>query len=623
MLKQQLIDHLKEALQHLFQTHQLEWDEQLQIHVEQPQLPEHGDLSTNVAMQLARVFRKSPLQIADELVSQLRTSSSFLHLIDQVEVVKPGFINFFFNWNALSQTVETEYQFPLNRAQQKVVIEHTSINPNKAAHIGHLRNACIGDTMARLYRFAGYNVEVHNYIDDLGNQLADTVVGLLHIPLANKHHRFGDYCWDLYAEVNQAYQTQPDLKKKREEVLHQLEEGDNNIAWQGYLVAEKIVREQLQEMAEFDIHYDLLIWESDIVREGFWDQAFHLLKQSDRFVKETTGPLAGCWILKQADDDESDANHIQDKVLVRSNGILTYTAKDIAYHLWKFGLLKTDFAYQPFQEQLWTTARSGIVKSTYGRADRVLNVIDQRQEYPQQMVKEALQAVGWEEQADKLHHISYGVVSLSPATAERLGIDTSDQKASYTMSGRQGIGIKISELIEQMEKVIEEKRTRKSGISSREIAIAAIRYYLLRFGLKTEIVFDLDQATEVTGNTGVYLLYSYTRGFNILKKADTEVIQKPAQIKRKDFHPFELALLRHMITWQDTLESALKDAAPNYICNYAYELCSFFNQFYVECPVNKEENEQKRAFRLWLTKTYLQNLGEALTILGLPKPTEM
>lgn len=621
MMKQQITSEIRHALQNLFRAHQLEWTDQIHIHVEQPQHIEHGDLSTNLAMKLAKVFRKSPIHIADELANELNKRSTFQQYVDRVEVVKPGFINFFFNWNGLSM-VENKYQ-PTDQSNQKVIIEHTSINPNKAAHIGHLRNSCIGDTMARLYQLAGYNVEIHNYIDDLGNQLADTVVGLLHIPLSKKYNRFGDYCWDLYARVNQAYQADLSLEKKREEVLHQLETGDNNIAWQGYLVAERIVREQIQEMSEFDINYDLLIWESDIVREGFWKKAFELLKQSGQFVKETSGPLTGCWILKQSDSEENDSEHIQDKVLVRSNGILTYTAKDIAYHLWKFGLLETDFSYQQFQDQLWTTTRHGIMKQSYGRADEVLNVIDQRQEYPQKMVKNALEAVGFKKQAEKLHHVSYGVVSLSPATASMLGIDTSDQRSSYTMSGRQGVGIKISELVEQMEKVIEEKRTRKSGISSREIALAAIRYYLLRFGLKTEIVFDLEQATEVSGNTGVYLLYGYTRGFNILKKAAVETIEKPANIKREDLDPAELALLRHMITWQDTIETSLHELAPNFICNYAFELCSLFNHFYVQCPVIKEENKQTRLFRLWLTQVYLHHLHEALTVLGLPKPTEM
>lgn len=623
MLKQKIISEIQKATQNLLVANQIDKADQISIHVEQPQHLEHGDLSTNLAMQLAKVFRKSPLHIAQDLVNELNKQDTFRQWVDEVEIVKPGFINFFLNWQALS-LVENPYQSEKDDTQQhqKVIIEHTSINPNKAAHIGHLRNSCIGDTMARLYKFVGYNVEIHNYIDDLGNQLADTVVGLQNIPLQKKYDRFGDYCWDLYARINQAYQKDPSLQTKRAEVLQQLEEGDNNTAWQGYLVAEQIVREQIQEMEEFHINYDLLIWESDIVREGFWDQAFSLLRTSDQFIKENTGPLAGCWVLKQSDQPNQEQDHIQDKVLVRSNGILTYTAKDIAYHLWKFGLLNIDFSYQKFQEGLWTTSRQGS-KQNYGHATQVLNVIDQRQEYPQQMVKAALETVGFTKEAENLHHVSYGVVSLSPTTASLLGIDTSDQKSSYTMSGRQGVGIKISELVEKMEQVIEEKRTRKTGLSSREIAIAAIRYYLLRFGLKTEIVFDMDQATEISGNTGVYLLYGYTRGYNILKKASVDHITKPAEISRADLDPAEYALIRHLITWPDTIESALKDLAPNHICNFAFELCSLFNHFYANCPVIQEEDPQKKSFRLWLTQAYLTQLADALHILGLPTPTEM
>lgn len=621
MLKQKIIKVIEHATQNLFATNQITWTDEISIQVEQPQHIEHGDLSTNIAMQLAKVFRKAPLHIANDLVAELKKLDVIQQWIEEIEIVKPGFINFFFNWEALSLAA-SKYQPEQKLQEQKVIIEHTSINPNKAAHIGHLRNSCIGDTMARLYQFVGYNVEVHNYIDDLGNQLADTVVGMQEIPLSQKHDRFGDYCWDLYARVNQAYEKDPALQEKRAEVLHQLEVGDNNIAWQGYLIAEQIVREQVEEMAEFQIDYDLLIWESDIVREGFWQETFERLKASEPFVKETEGPLAGCWVLKQSNEADSEQEHIQDKVLVRSNGILTYTAKDIAYHLWKFGLLDKDFSYRKFQEKLWTTTRRGQ-QQPYGRANQVLNVIDQRQEYPQNIVKAALETVGYAEEAKNLHHVSYGIVSLSPATAQMLGIDTSDQKTSYTMSGRQGIGIKIPELVNKMEQVIEEKRTRKSGISSRKIAIAAIRYYLLRFGLKTEIVFDMDQATEVSGNTGVYLLYGYTRGYNILRKAAVDQIEKPKDIQKTDLHPAEHALLRHLITWEDTIHNAMKDLAPNYICNYAFELCSLFNHFYTHCPVLQEESEQKKLFRLWLTQAYLSQLADALYILGLPTPTEM
>jgi arginyl-tRNA synthetase len=623
MFRQTLAREIRQATERLFAVQHVAWNEALPIQVEQPQHVEHGDFSTNIAMQLAKVLRKSPVQIANEIVVLLQAQVSFRHFVDKVEVVPPGFINFCLSWQAFSQVGE-ESPLSSENSRQKVIVEHTSINPNKAAHIGHLRNACIGDTIARLFRFTGHAVEVHNYIDDLGNQLADTVVGLLHIPLQQTYPRFADYCWDVYARVNQAYRENKELEQRRTEVLHALEEGNNNLAWQGNLVAERIVREQLEEMAAFHIAYDLLIWESDIVREGFWSAAFHLLQASASFVKETAGPLAGCWVLKPADEklNLAENEHMLDKVLVRSNGILTYTAKDIAYHLWKFGLLEIDFAYRPFQQRLWTTSRTGVSKA-YGQADKVINVIDKRQEYPQQIVKLALETVGFPYAAERLHHVSYGVVSLSRATAALLGIDTSEQKASYPMSGRQGIGIKIAELVQQMEQVIAQKRTRKAGLSSREIAIAAIRYYLLRFAIQTEIVFDMEQATEVSGNTGVYLLYGYTRGYNILRKAEGAVIDAPATVNRQDLHPAELDLLRHLITWSDVVETALQELAPHFICNYAFALASLFHHFYAACPVIQESDPQKRSFRLWLTSVYSKRLAEALHMLGLPTPTEM
>jgi arginyl-tRNA synthetase len=466
-------------------------------------------------------------------------------------------------------------------------------------------------------------VEVHNYIDDLGNQLADTVVGLLYHPLRKECARFSDYCWDLYAKVNQAYKEDKGLEEKRSMVLHELEEGHSNVAWIGYLVAERIVRDHLQELAEFNIDYDLLVWEGNIVREGFWNTAFEQLQKSNQFVKETEGKTAGCWVLKQENRTEEDAMHQLDKVLVRSNGILTYTAKDIAYHLWKFGLLEKDFTYQPFKGSIWTTNGVGEKRTDYGNGDIVLNVIDKRQEYPQQMVKLALETLGHTEAAKSLKHVSYGVVSLSRDTAHLLGVDTSDHKTAYAMSGRQGVGIKIAELLDRMEKVIEEKRARKSGISSRDIATAAVRYFLLRYALNTEIVFDMDQATEVSGNTGVYLLYSYTRGYNILEKAGAVELGIPKGVDISQLHPSEHALMRHMITWPEVIVATLEDMSPNLICNYGFQLASLFNNFYASCPVMKEENEQRRQYRLWLTATFKKNLGEVLDILGLPIPTEM
>ncbi|MFP4974383.1 arginine--tRNA ligase [Paenibacillus sp. CN-4] len=678
MISETLVKEIEQSVKQLLDGVAPDQTNKFTVRVEQPAHIEHGDYSTNIAMQLAKLLRKPPVQIAQMLKNTLEQRGHFGGLVARIEVAPPGFLNLYVNWN---RWAVSEFAWPSIGENRKAVIEHTSINPNKSAHIGHLRNACIGDSLARFMKKAGYRVEVHNYIDDLGNQLADTVVGLLNTTHQGEHARFGDFCWDVYSRVNKQYAETPVLLEQRTQVLHSLEEGKGNLAWIGLIAAERIVREHLEEMGEFGITYDLLVWESGIVGEGFWDAAFDLLKQTSHVVRMDSGKQAGCWVLRQPStgpdrdggsgedehnqdehkqdehkqgvhkqgvhsqnehsqnvqkqDEHKQDEHSQDKVLVRSNGILTYTAKDIAYHLWKFGVLGKDFKYKSFAEDLWTTHRSGTA-AAFGGADRVINVIDHRQEYPQAMVKQALEVLGYAEQADNLRHVGYGVVSLSPGTAAELGIDTSDGRASYAMSGRQGIGIKIAELLDRMERIIEDKRPDRDGLSSRVMAAAAIRYYLLRYSLLTEVVFDLQQATEVTGNTGVYLMYSYARSAGILKKAagdsagehgagaenaSTGVLhvkwRTPAE--NEPLEKAEYGLLRQLAAWQDTLYTACVDLTPSIICNYAYELATLFNNFYAACPILKAD-EDTQALRLWLTAKFQETLGEALSVLGLPAP---
>lgn len=612
----------------LFQQSGMEKPTALKIWTEHPAHPEHGDYSSNVAMLLAKLVRKAPLQIAQELQQRIEKSGSVHGLFSKVTAVPPGFLNFHVNWETWASGDYGAASEPIDRGNKtKVLVEHTSINPNKAAHVGHLRNSCIGDSLSRMLAHAGYQVEVHNYIDDLGNQLADTVVGILHTQTDDTFHRFGDFCWETYAKVNQAYKVQPELIEKRSTVLHALESGQSNLAWMGALVAERIVREQLEEMKQFGIDYDVLVWESSIVRAGLWDTTFELLSQTNMFEKVTTGKLAGCWVLKNPEEGavatEGNTDYQGDKVLVRSNGILTYTAKDIAYHLWKFGVLQNDFVYKKWADGLWSTASQGNKKSI-GKADMVINVIDYRQEYPQEMVKLALEVLGYKQQASQLKHVSYGVVSLSPETAAGLGIDISDGKSSYAMSGRQGIGIKVADLLDRMEKVIDAKRSRKAGISSRSIAAAAIRYYLLKYQLLTEVVFDLDQATEVTGNTGVYLLYAYTRANSILDKAqkDTRLQMMEPKFTGTLLEEQEYRLLRYIAYWPELLDNATRQLAPSSICHYAFELASLFNHFYSACPVLKG-SEESIAHRLWITQKYKHTLHQALELLGMPTPRRL
>lgn len=621
MLSQLIKDGIEQSVDHIMATLGATKPDSVTIHIEQPANLEHGDYSCNIAMQLAKTLRRSPLIIAELVKEELLLQECFFDLLQKVEVAAPGFINLYINWQSWAAR---SFELPESTGV-KVIIEHTSINPNKAAHVGHLRNACIGDTLVRMLKRTGYEVEVHNYIDDLGNQLADTVVGLLHVPLEGQHQRFGDYCWELYAAVNRVYTMNPEMVQHRTEILHSLEQGGGNEAWLGNLVAERIVREHVEEMQAFGISYDLLVWESSILKEGFWTATSELLKQTAVFTQETEGKLAGCWVLKQGRETIEGADsddHQMDKVLVRSNGILTYTAKDIAYHLWKFGLVAKDFSYSEFASGLWTTGLTGG-SAPYGHADRVINVIDYRQEYPQQMVKQALGALGYKDQAEKLYHVSYGVVSLSPASAAELGIDTSDRKASYAMSGRQGIGIKVSDLVKLMEQNIEQSRSDKNGLSSRVIATAAIRYYLLRFNLGTEIVFDFKQATEISGNTGVYLMYTYARATSVLNKSTIPLITDVSLLPFPlDLEKAELALLRQLSLWQETLYLASLELTPNTLCTYAYTLATLFNNFYSVCPILKGDKATIE-FRLWLTSRFKDTLGDVLEVLGLPTPSRM
>lgn len=594
----------------------------IDVAVEHPANPQHGEYSVNIAMKLAKQMKKPPLVIAGEIKERLHRHPAIAALFSRVEAVAPGFVNLHLDFGKWAAFVESNPSKGDGEIRGKAVIEHTSINPNKSAHIGHLRNSCIGDTLARMMRAVGYPVEVHNYIDDLGNQLADTLVGMRHTPADRTYSRFGDFCWDTYASINKAYKQNPELQQERTDVLHGLEQGAGGTAWLGLLVAERIVREHLEEMKQFGIGYDLLVWESVIVREGFWTRAFELLKTTPVFRQETEGKLAGCWILKQAGDDGGDADHQDhqaDKVLVRSNGVLTYTAKDIAYHLWKFGVLDKDFRYRKFADRLWSTHEGGIRKKRIGHADTVINVIDHRQEYSQAMVKQALQALGFDKQAERLRHVGYGVVSLSPATAEGLGVDISDGRASYPMSGRQGIGVKIADLLDRMEQIIEANRSRKAGLSSRSIAAASIRYYLLRFHLQTEIVFDFDQATEVSGNTGVYLLYSYARACSLLGKAGYD---KSETVRLEGLTEQECGLLRQLAYWPETLHTVVEELSPNRLCAYAYELTTLFSHFYATCPILKAEGSTRNV-RLWLTLRFKETLKEVLDVLGLPAPENM
>ncbi len=574
---------------------------------------EHGDYSANIALVLSKILKQSPISIAEKLVSLLGDIKS----IEKVEIAPPGFINFFIKQESLAEFVlesiiKNKFVPKDELKKIKVIVEHTSVNPNKAMHIGHIRNAILGDSIARLCRSCGYTVEVHNYIDDTGVQVADTTAAILNLNLPQPaDQQFDDYCWDIYALINRKYETEPELIEKRKEILQQIEEGTGKLADTVKDTVNKIVQCHINLMAKFNINYDLLVYESDIIKFGFWDTAFEQLKGSPNFVLQKEGKQAGCWVLKYNDSS------IEDKVFVRADGTKVYTAKDTAYHMWKFGLLTKDFLYQQLNydflnNELWKTNTEGLQKDNFGHGDVIVNLIDERQTYPQEMVKHALNSLGFKKAYANYNHIAYGVVNLSPETARELGIDTSDKKQSYAMSGRKGIGVKVSDFLDLLiKKVSKEKENNYSN--DLKIAVGALKHYMLKYNPNSEITFDNNHALQTTGNTGPYLQYSYTRAANILNKAGEIDF---SFVKNQPLTPNEFELIKLLSTWYSVKSQAVETFLISVIAEYAYTLSSAFHSFYENNHVLTAEDEV-RSFRLAIVMAYKQIISEVLEIMGI------
>ena len=600
------------------------------VRVEVPTAKEHGDLSTNLALIVAKQRNENPMQLAEKLAAELRNEMAF----EKVVVAAPGFVNFFlkpaFLLSSLKKLVSGLDSFP--KQKQKIVIEHTNVNPNKAMHIGHLRNAVLGDVINRVLRRAGFTTEVQYYVDDTGVQVVDTFLGLKELKDVKRQdgEKYDHFCWRVYTEINETYEEQPKLLQKRALILQELEEPASATAKSVHAMAVDVLRDHLWTMGQFSIDYDLLVWESHIVAMHFWGKAFELLKKSKDFIKETKGKNAGCWVIKNP-TEQGDADHSPDKVIVKSDGTVTYTGKDIAYHLWKYDLLGADFLYAPWsnaqqEKKLTTTDPAGKKAKTFGHADRVYNVIDVRQAYPQAMVRFALETLGYGEQATALRHVSYGVVALSAKTSGLLGTGNKEKGARFSMSGRKGFGIKVDDLLTKM---IEEVKHRDYEVTSErtvekikahDVAVGAIKYFMLRYNPHTDIVFDLEEALSLQGNTGVYLQYAHARAAGILEKAGTAA--GSTQKEGYDLSPSERMLLAKLFLWPSVLADAAESLAVNDICTYAFELAERFNAFYEANPVNTAEGSARIA-RLELVSSFKKVLYDIACILGIVAPDKM
>jgi arginyl-tRNA synthetase len=502
----------------------------------------------------------------------------------------------------------------------KTLVEHTATNPNKAAHVGHLRNACIGDAVARILRRTRHPVEVNNYIDDTGVQVADVVVGIRNLGVQpHEGEPFDQFCSRVYVEVSRRYEEEPSLLAVRGEVLQGVERAETEVADFVKGLTSRVVDCHLDTMRRFDIEYDLLTWESDIIALGFWRQAFELLRESGAVVFAEGGKHAGCWVMPAGSADAADLDDDETKVLVKSDGIATYTAKDIAYQLWKFGLLGRDFHYRrwkPGQDRpMSTSARESDndVQAAFGNAQRVINVIDARQSYPQQIVQRALRRLGHDEQAASSIHLAYEVVALSATAARELGVAAADDRELYALSGRRGIEVRADDLLDRAVSRLSEKAL--DARTADLVAAGAVRYYLLKFSLNQVIAFDFDEALRVTGDTGVYLQYAHARAAGILRKVsdDGGELEVPSQLE-----PVERALLHAIDGYRRALGEAAASLAPSVLTSYAFSLATTLSDFYEHTPaIIREADPTVRRFRRTLVAAARATLADSLRTLGI------
>jgi len=631
------------------------------IPLETPPDLQFGELATPIAFELARKLRKAPKIIAQEIVSAIGQLEGFAGF----EVAGAGYINARIDRAAGVRNTVSAAPVPPS-AKDHSLVEHTSINPNKAAHIGHLRNAILGDTFVRLLRAAGQKVDVQNYIDNTGVQVADVVVGFLHLEgnsaaevrqlledLKSKGERIDYYCWDLYARTSQWYEQgtaeeNAARKQLRYATLHQIEQGNNETAEIAELISTAVLRRHLETMLRLDIEYDFLPRESEILHLKFWDAAFEQLKQTGVLYFETEGKNKGCWVMTRPGADLTEGETNEDaKVIVRSNGTVTYVGKDIAYHLWKFGLLGKDFGYKPFftypDHECWISAVQGDdPHPQFGGAQAIYNVIDARQSDPQANVIQALRGMGYTEQADRYTHFSYEMVALTPRCAVELGYDVSAQDLArpyIEVSGRKGFGVKADDLIDKLIAATRaEVDSRGTGrdeterqLIARQIAIGALRYFMLKFTRNSVIAFDFKDALSFEGETGPYIQYAVVRARNIFRKAGTTHEAVLTEFAAIDPSPFLTGPAAEDIwsLWLRAarralvLEQCITASEPAYLAKHAFQLAQEFNNFYHKHHILTEENPARKAFLLATAAVALRELIVVLSWLGIESPEAM
>jgi arginyl-tRNA synthetase len=630
--------------------------------IEQPPRVELGDFAIPM-FPFAKPLRSAPLKIAEAIRADIGDIAG----IAEMTVTPPGYLNVKIDRAWMAMALAEDRKEPGEIPAGKILVEHTSINPNKAAHIGHLRNAVLGDTFVRLLRYAGREVDVQNYIDNTGVQVADVVVGFTHLDKKSptqlealtRQPRFDYYCWDLYARVSQWYEANPQNKQARPQTLHAIEDAASETAAMAEAISTAVLRRHLETMDRLDIEYDFLPRESEILHLHFWDAAFQKLKDTGVLTFESEGKNKGCWVMRRAgttkaasaaeETEEQDKISEEDqKVIVRSNGTVGYVGKDIAYHMWKFGLLGRDFGYRRFyrypnQHDCWISTTDGEKDHPhFGDVAEIYNVIDARQSEAQNTVIEALRGLGHDEAADHYTHFSYEMVALTPRCAAELGYTLSeeDQTRSYIeVSGRKGFGVKADDLLDRLiasaKKEVDSRHPQLSeperiGIAT-QISIGALRYFMLKYTKQSVIAFDFKDALSFEGETGPYAQYAVVRASSIFRKAGLEPDEFPLNLAQSDVAAsfsgqdadeiWELWLASSKTS--SVVEQCIATTEPAYLAKHVFQLAQLFNTFYHRHPILIEADEKRKQFLLATVAVVRRELIRALAIMGITVPPVM
>ena len=679
-LEHRLAQRLRECLQQRYPNAALP-----AVVVEQPPKIELGDFAIPI-FPFAKPLRSAPLKIAEAIRAEIGSVEG----IAEIQVAPPGYLNVKIDRAFLAAALAADQKPPSEVPPGKILVEHSSINPNKAAHIGHLRNAILGDTFVRLLRYAGREVDIQNYIDNTGVQVADVVVGFTHLEKKSRSEiesltrqpRFDYYCWDLYARVSQWYEADKQNKQVRLQTLHAIEDSGSETAAIADLISVAVLRRHLETMDRLDILYDFLPRESEILHLHFWDAAFTKLKESGVLTFETDGKNKGCWIMRRAgtakaattedtENTEAREENLDDlltkiglqglepsiaeedqKVIVRSNGTVGYVGKDIAYHMWKFGLLGRDFGYRKFyrypnQHDCWISTTNGEKDHPhFGDVAEIYNVIDARQSEAQNTVIEALRGLGHGEAADHYTHFSYEMVALTPRCAAELGylLSEEDKARSYIeVSGRKGFGVKADDLLDQLiASAKKEVDSRHPQLSEPErlaiavqIAIGALRYFMLKYTKQSVIAFDFKDALSFEGETGPYAQYAVVRATSIFRKAgldantflnDAAGKLSAADLKKYLSHDaanevWELWLASSKTSY--VIDQCIATTEPAYLAKHVFQLAQLFNTFYHRYPILSETDEQRKQFLLASVAVVRRELIRALAVMGITAPPVM